>query len=52
MLLKRYEEDGLSMGSPGSRRGMNSLQGTILPVIVRTVIIINLGILTGISRFG
>lgn len=45
-------EDGLSMSSPGSQHELNTLRDTYLPVIVRTVIIINLGVLTGISRFG
>ena len=45
-------EDGLSMCSPGLRIRIHSLRDTFLPVIVGIVIIINLGILTGISRFG
>jgi hypothetical protein len=45
-------EDGLSMGSPGLRLRIYNLRDTLLPVIVGIVIIINLGLLTGISRFG
>jgi hypothetical protein len=45
-------EDGLSMCSPGSQFETNFIRDIFLPVIVGIVIIINLGILTGVSRFG
>jgi len=43
---------GLGMCSPGSQLRIFSLRDTSLPVIVGIVLIINIGILTGVSRFG
>ncbi len=40
------------MCSPGLQNGILSLRDTSLPVIVGIVIIVNIGILTGDTRFG
>jgi len=40
------------MCSPGLKNGIVSLHDTSLPVIVGIVIIVNIGILTGDTRFG
>jgi hypothetical protein len=43
---------GLSMRSPNMQIKVFALRNNLLPVIVGIVIIVNIGILTGISRFG
>lgn len=40
------------MYSQGSQHNAITLRDTTLPVIVGTVLIVNISILTGISRFG
>jgi hypothetical protein len=40
------------MYSPGSEFRIFSLRGSSLPVVVVIVLIINIGILTGMLRFG
>lgn len=45
-------EDGFGMCSPGVQNRDSSLRDTFLPVIVGVIIVVNVGILTGVSRFG
>jgi len=43
---------GLSMSSTNLQMKIFALRENLLPVIVGIVIIVNIGILTGVSRFG